>query len=204
MPLKTKAIDGFAYRRSLSPSAEGLTDEALIHLVAEDSPAAMEELSVRYRTRVERLGMQLLGDEGLAEELAQETFVRLWRRASTFSVERGTAATFLFTIARRIAIDLWRRPSSRPFNEPTATAQSAAAVDQIAPLVTGLAVHQALGTLSPSHREVLELGFFRHCTQAEIADRLNLPLGTVKSRTYHALRALKVVLADRNTQPKSS
>jgi RNA polymerase sigma-70 factor (ECF subfamily) len=154
------------------------------------------ELRIRYGARVEALGFRLLGDRGLAEELAQETFVRLWRRAAAFDAERGSVATFLFTIARRTAVDLWRRPSSRPVDDPVVAAVPPPPPDEIAPLLTGLTVRSALATLSDDHRIVIELGYFRQLSQPEIADRLGIPLGTVKSRTFHALRALKVALAE--------
>src|ERR1700730_15805289 len=78
---------------------------------AGDRGEPLRELYRRYASRIFGLGVQLLGDNGLAEELVQETFVRLWRNADRFDRERGSAATFIFTIARRLAIDLLSRPS---------------------------------------------------------------------------------------------
>jgi RNA polymerase sigma-70 factor (ECF subfamily) len=140
------------------------------------------------------LGVQLLGDRGLAEELVQETFVRLWRSAGQFDPERGSAATFIFTIARRLAIDLWRRPSSRlvppqPAPEPSE--------DQVDRLLVGLEVRDALDSLSEAHRQVLELSYRHQLKQTEIAERLGVPLGTVKTRSYHALRSLRAELEQR-------
>src|SRR5438105_460450 len=100
--------------------ALGTGDEAalLARVAAGERGAPLSELYTRYEGRLYGLGLRLLGDEGLAEELVQETFVRLWRRADRFDADRGSVAAFIFTIARRIAIDLWRRPSSRPLAPP--------------------------------------------------------------------------------------
>lgn len=189
-------VDLRSWRRRRPTPVTELADEALLAATAGGSHEAFGELSLRYRPRVEGLGLRLLGDRGLAEELAQETFTRLWRRAAAFDPERGSAPTFVFTVARRVAVDLWRRPSSRPLDDPAVAAPPPAPPDEIAPLVTGLAVRQALATLSDAHRQIVELGYFRQLSQGEIAERLGLPLGTVKSRTYHALRALRVALTD--------
>jgi RNA polymerase sigma-70 factor (ECF subfamily) len=189
-------IDLTARRRRRAAPISELSDESLVGLIAQGSGDAVTEISTRYRGRVENLGVQLLGDRGLAEEMTQETFTRLWRRATAYDAERGSVPTFLFTIARRVAVDIWRRPSSRPITDANVTLASAGHSDEITPLLTGLTVKQALRTLSQAHQQILELGYFRQLSQSEIADRLDLPLGTVKTRTYHALRALKQALAD--------
>lgn len=176
----------------------GVVDDAdlLAQVAAGDRQAALSELYRRYERRLYGLGLKLLGDRSLAEELVQETFVRLWRNAAQFDPARGTVATFVFTIARRLAIDLWRRPSSRPFlPEPQDEASSG---DPVERALVGLTVRDALDALSPEHRQVLELSYRRDLTQRDIADRLGVPLGTVKTRTFYALRALKQALEVRD------
>jgi RNA polymerase sigma-70 factor, ECF subfamily len=172
-------------------------DEAtLVQRVADGNRAgALDELYRRYEGRLYGLGIRLLGDPGLAEELVQETFVRLWRRAAAFDPDRGTAAAFITTIARRIAIDLWRRPSSRPF-APDAS-EGLGDGDAVDRILIELTVRDALDSLSPAHREVLELAYSSDLRQREIAEALDIPLGTVKTRTYYALRALKLALEER-------
>jgi RNA polymerase sigma-70 factor, ECF subfamily len=182
-------------RRRATPIGE-VSDEGLIEMVTRAEPHALDELSTRYRNRVEHLGVRLLGDHGLAEELTQDTFTRLWRRASAYDPERGSVSSFVFTIARRVAVDLWRRPSSRPIDDHAIAKPLPPPSDEIAPLLTGLTVRHALASLSGAHREVIELAYFRQLTQSEIADRLDLPIGTVKTRTCHALRSLKSALGD--------
>lgn len=176
-------------------------EAALVAAVAAgDRREALSELYGRYERRLYGLGCRLLGDTSLAEELVQETFVRLWRKASQFDPERGSVSTFVFTIARRIAVDLWRRPSSRPFEPEAEEGHGGAgtvASDPVEGILVGLTVRDALDSLSEAHREVLELGYRHGLKQAEIAARLGVPLGTVKTRTYHALRALKSALEER-------
>jgi RNA polymerase sigma-70 factor (ECF subfamily) len=170
--------------------------ELLAAVAAGDRAAPLKELYHRYEGRLYGLGLRLLGEEGLAEELVQETFLRVWRVADRYDAEKGAPGTFIFTIARRLAIDLWRRPSSRAFAEPPA--EEPASGDAVDHVVTQLTVRDALDSLSPSHREVLELSYGRDLRQADIAERLGIPLGTVKTRTYHALRALKAAIEERS------
>jgi RNA polymerase sigma-70 factor (ECF subfamily) len=121
--------------------------------------------------------------------------VRLWQQARRFDPARGSVGSFLFAIARRLAVDLWRRPSSRPF-EPEPQDQPASS-DPVEHLIQGLTIRDALQTLSPHHRQVLELYLLEDRKQSEIAELLGLPLGTVKTRAYYALRAFKLALQER-------
>lgn len=169
----------------------------MARIAAGDLGEPLEELFRRYAGRLYSLGLTLLGDAGLAEELVQESFIRLWREAPRFDPSRGSVGSFLFGVARRIAVDLWRRPSSRPIvvglpgrRPPTATVLA----DPAPGVVDGVMVRRALESLSPAHRQVIELAYDCGLTQTEIARQVGLPLGTVKTRMYHALRALKLVL----------
>ena len=167
----------------------------LLGVVSGHPPDALDQLYHRYAGRIYGFGVRQLGDRQLAEELVQETFVRLWRTAGTFDPRRGSVTAFVLTMARRIAIDLWRRPSSRPFDpEPPDTA---APGDQVDSMLTAVAVNEAMAALSPQHREVLELSYRGDLRQADIAQLLGIPVGTVKTRSYYALRALKLALQER-------
>jgi RNA polymerase sigma-70 factor, ECF subfamily len=182
-----------------SAAAAALVEEEaalLAQVAAGDRGAPLEELYRRYEVRLYALGLRLLGDQGLAEELVQETFVRLWQQARRFDPARGSVGTFLFTIARRIAVDLWRRPSSRPF-EPEPTQDQPASGDPVGEVIEGLTIRDALQALTPPHRQVLELYYLEDRKQTEIAELLGLPVGTVKTRTYYALRAFKLALQER-------
>jgi RNA polymerase sigma-70 factor, ECF subfamily len=154
------------------------------------------ELYRRYGGRLYRFGVQLLGDTGLAEELVQECFIRLWRTAGRFDLSRGPVAAYLFVIARSIGADLRKRPSSRPL-EPVDEAQVPPQPDSADRIVETLMVRDALDSLSPAHREVLMLVHAEGLTQSQIAERLGLPIGTVKTRMFHGLRALRTALNQR-------
>jgi RNA polymerase sigma-70 factor (ECF subfamily) len=171
------------------------TDDAelLIAVGGGDQGEPLRELYRRYVGRIYGLGVHLLDDRGLAEELVQETFVRLWRNAGRFDPGRGSAGAFIFTIARRLAIDLWRRPSSRPAKPDPSIPDD----DNVDRLLLRLGVRDALDSLSDAHRTVLELSYRDQLKQTEIANRLGIPLGTVKTRSYHAMRALRAALEQR-------
>ena len=155
-----------------------------------DEPLA--ELYRIYGRRIYGLGLRLLGDRGLAEELVQETFLRLWRSSESFDPRRGTARAFVFTLARRAGVDLLRRRSSRSTPAiPLEDLDTTRGDDAFDELVLSLDVRDVLDRLSPKHREVLELHYFGDMTQVQIAARLEIPLGTVKTRTFHALRAFR-------------
>jgi RNA polymerase sigma-70 factor (ECF subfamily) len=167
-------------------------EDALLAEVGRRDERALERFYDAYERRLYAFGLRLLGDPGLAEELVQETFMRIWREAAKFDPSKGNANTFLFTIARRLAIDLHRRPSSRPLplEQEATTRDHADRVD------TKVTVRNAMSALSEAHREVLELLHGQQMTQTEAAAVLGVPLGTVKTRAMYALRALKKGLSD--------
>jgi RNA polymerase sigma-70 factor, ECF subfamily len=176
-------------------AADAADAELLALIAACDSGAPLRRLYGRYERRLYGFGLRLLGEPGLAEELVQETWVRLWQSAPRFDPQRGTVRAFLFTIARRVAADLWRRPSSRSLGAEREDAASVeAAADDVLLAVT---VRDAMESLSPAHREVLELVYDEDLKLADIADRLGVPLGTVKTRAHHALRGLRRALEER-------
>ncbi len=165
-------------------------EDRLLQAVAAGNDGAVEELYDAFAKRLYGFGMRLLSDPGLAEELVQETFVRIWREARRFDVRKGNARTFIFTVARRIAIDLHRRPSSRPLQ----LEREDPARDRSEEVATSVDVERAMSTLSVAHRQILELLHFQQLTQSEAAKALDLPLGTVKTRAFHAVRALRTAL----------
>lgn len=163
----------------------------LARLAAGEREAAMAELYERYGRRVYALGLRLLSDRSQAEELVQETFVRLWRSADRYDAAQGSVRAWVWTLARRAAADMQRRAATRPRLAAAGAGREPVAADEVDRTLLGLDVREALEGLSANHREVLGLGYDEGLTQSEIAARLDIPLGTVKTRTYHALRALK-------------
>jgi RNA polymerase sigma-70 factor (ECF subfamily) len=182
--------------RSAAPvSVAGEEAELLAQVAAGHRGAPLEELYDRYARRLYALGLHWLDNQSLAEELVQETFVRLWQQAGRFDPERGSVGTFIFAIARRFAIDVRRRQSVRPA-EVELSADQAASSDPVEALLDSLTIRDALQLLRPNHRQVLELYLVEGRKQAEIAKDLGLPIGTVKTRTYHAVRAFRLALEE--------
>lgn len=162
-------------------------------IAAGDRETPLIALYDRYASSVYRLGIRMLGDQGRAEELVQETFVRLWQSAGRFDPALSSARSFLFVLAHRAAVDLRRRMAARPALAAVQPdrIEDAGVGDETERMLAGVEVREALESLSPKHREVLELGYDHDLSQRQIAERLQVPLGTVKTRTYHALRALR-------------
>jgi RNA polymerase sigma-70 factor (ECF subfamily) len=170
--------------------------ELVAQVATGDIGAPVAELYRRYSDRLYRFGVQALGNPGLAEEMVQECFVRLWRTAGRFDADRGSVAAYLFVIARSVASNVRRRPSSRPL-VPVEEVQLPPQADSVDRILESIIVHEGLDALSPAHREVLQLVHEEGLTQLQIAERLGLPLGTVKTRLFHGLRALRAALIER-------
>ncbi|MFD3518515.1 sigma-70 family RNA polymerase sigma factor [Streptomyces sp. NPDC058657] len=135
------------------------------------------------------------GDRQRAEDLVQETLVRAWQHPEALTSDHDSMRPWLFTVGRRLAIDARRARKARP-NEVGAEvlAQSAAPDDLAERSATELDVREAVRALRTEHREVLVQVYFRGRSVAEASTELGIPEGTVKSRTYYALRALRGVL----------
>jgi RNA polymerase sigma-70 factor, ECF subfamily len=164
-------------------------------IAAGDHGAPVEQLYHRYGKRLFRFGVQQLGNEGLAQELVQETFVRLWRGASRFDAERSSVGTYLYVIARSVAADIRKRPSSRPLM-PVEDADIPPIPDTVDQIVNGMALREALDSLTREQAEVIRLSQ-EGLSQSQIAERVGIPLGTVKTRSHHGMRALRTALIER-------
>jgi RNA polymerase sigma-70 factor, ECF subfamily len=180
--------------------------ELVARIARGDLDQPLAELVERYQRPLFGYGLKVLGDPWLAEELVHECFIRLWRTAGRFDPNRATVGAYLFMVARTMAIDVYRRSAAqnapggrrRVDVEPEQLAEQVPIDDDSARLVERMAMRDALNSLSPAHREVLLLAHYDGLTQAEIADRLGIPLGTVKTRMFHGLRALRSVLDRRD------
>jgi RNA polymerase sigma-70 factor, ECF subfamily len=169
-------------------------DERLLERIADGDHDAFEILYRRYARPVLALAQRRLGDAGRAEEALQEAFVSVWRSASTFRPERGTATTWLYTVARNAIADRGRRRQEPPA-EPSDQPSMEAGPDERAEREwLRWRVHSALERLSESERELIVLAYWGGLSQSEIADRLDAPLGTVKTRTRTALSRLATLL----------
>lgn len=182
------------------PDPEALEDVELLSRVRRADEAALAALYRRYATACYRLAYRILDDEQLAQDVVQQVFLALWQDRS-YDPLRGSLGTWLLSIAHHKSVDLLRRERGRRARlgndqELVELAVSdAAVVDQAWESLRAARTRAALRQLSPEHREVLLLAYYGGYTQREIAEMTGLPIGTVKSRTVHAMRRLRELLA---------
>jgi RNA polymerase sigma-70 factor, ECF subfamily len=169
---------------------KNVEDEDLVRRVGGGDERALSELYDRYSRPVYATGVRLLGDASLAEELVQDAFTNVWRRAKTFESERASFSTWLYRIARNRAVDLDRKRRVRPVSVGEDPLRAVAGGPEPEAGVDGWDVARALSRIPDEHREVLTLAYFEGLTQREISRRTGVPLGTIKSRTTAALKRL--------------
>jgi RNA polymerase sigma-70 factor (ECF subfamily) len=176
-----------------------LSPERLIDMIAtrSDRPA-FTALFMRFAPRVKAYLMQRGLDAAVAEELAQEVLLIVWRKAAQFDPARASAATWIFTIARNLRIDAARRtqfalPPPDPVDDPPATPTADAI---LAAEDRGTRVRAALAALPAEQADVVRLAFFDDRPHADIERVLGIPLGTVKSRLRLAMSRLRLLLKD--------
>jgi RNA polymerase sigma-70 factor, ECF subfamily len=175
----------------------GVADEVLVGRVARSGDErAMSELYDRYAGLIYGAGVRYLGDQVLAEDLVQDVFTAVWRNASGFDPSRASFATWVYRITRNRATDLIRRRRARIRTVGDDTPFEPGEEDSTAELSRSFDLASALSRLSPAHREVLTLAYFDGLSQSEISRRTDTPLGTVKSRTTAALRALRESMSE--------
>jgi RNA polymerase sigma-70 factor (ECF subfamily) len=175
-----------------------LSDEGLLSLIASSDEEALAELYDRFGGVAYGVALRILRDEALAQDAVQEAFLAVWRTADRFLAERARASTWVLTIVHRRAVDLVRREDRRR-GEPLESAPEPAAaetVEETAELgFQRRVVQEALRRLPPEQRQALELGYYGGLTQSELAERLDAPIGTIKSRMFTGLARLRELLA---------
>ena len=177
-----------------------LSDEALIALLTRRDDQALAELYDRYSRAAYSLALRVLRDPAVAEDAVQDAFLTLWRTANQFLPGRGKPSTWILTLTHRRAVDIVRREQHRK-TEPLETVKPPEHTDRDTHEQATLrerrrTIQQALRKLPDPEREALELAYYAGFTQTELADRLALPLGTIKSRMYNGLRRLRDTLTD--------
>jgi RNA polymerase sigma-70 factor (ECF subfamily) len=175
-------------------------DRRLLDRMVQGDGDALAELYDRYARPVYSLALRILRDAGDAEDIVQEVFAQLWRHASRYTATRGVVAAWLLTVARSRAIDRLRARRARPEAAPDDAAASRV-IDASPPIDHQLlsaeqiaGVRAALDDLPVLQRVAVELAYFDGLTHAEIADRLEQPLGTVKTRIRLAMAKLRETL----------
>jgi RNA polymerase sigma-70 factor (ECF subfamily) len=170
------------------------SDEKLVDRISMGDDRALSELYDRYSRPVYTMGVRLLGDTQLAEELVQDAFTSVWRKATSFDPDRASFATWLYRVARNRAVDLNRRRRARPESVGEDPLRGVSGGPEPEADVDGWDMARALSSLPSEHREVLTMAYFEGLSQREISQRIDLPLGTVKSRTTAALKRLRRAL----------
>jgi RNA polymerase sigma-70 factor (ECF subfamily) len=167
-----------------------LSDGDLIRRIARRDANAFEALYRRYARPVFGLALRRLGDRMSAEDAVQETFAAIWRSARTYRPDRGAGAPWLYAVARNAIVDRSRGRSEPPGEGPELPSDEPTPAERAEASYTSWRVHRALETLPDSEREVIELAYYGGLSQSEVADFLNIPLGTVKTRTRSGLGRL--------------
>ena len=181
-------------------ACRGSMSELLTQIATDRSDEAFRRLYQEFGPRIRSYMLRQGADPDLADELTQETLVTVWRKASLYTADKGSASTWMFTIARNLRIDRIRR--QRPWQELTEEhAQTLPADDVLADEAVDLRQRQVrvqavLKELPPDQVEVVTLAFVEGLAHSQIAERLGLPLGTVKSRIRLAYNKLRSALEE--------
>ena len=174
------------------------SDDELIAAIRQRDSRAMEALYERHRVLVYSLALRVLGTPADAEDVVQEAFVNVWRSAHTFHGDRSSGRSWLLSIVHHRAIDKLRgrrtRPQSVELEAGMETTDRADVWRDVSARLTGQTVRNALAELPAEQRETVELAYFQGYSQSQIAERMNVPLGTVKGRMRIALHKLKSLL----------
>ena len=191
----------------MTQRADEPSDEQLMtNLDGPGVEAALSKLYDRYSRTVFGVGLKILGDRSMAEELVQEVFLKVWRSSATFDSARGSFSTWLYRVTRSVALDLYRKRARRvrtlSDGDPhlgSASDPSAGPQEVVDESWLSWRVSKALEILDAPHREVIDLAYFGGLSQREISERTGVPLGTVKTRTASAYKSLRKELAVQDT-----
>lgn len=182
----------------LTAATPDVDAEALVERVAQGDRAALLALFDRAGSLLLAVAARVTGDRAEAEDVVQETLLRVWHEAPRFDRARGSASTWLVTLARNRAIDRVRARRRRGHYEESVeppAAPSATPEGAVFEAHRAAAVRCALAALKPEVRAVLELSYFSGLSHSEISERTGQPLGTVKTRIAQGVRALRDALA---------
>jgi RNA polymerase sigma-70 factor, ECF subfamily len=189
-------------RLAMAPSAPKAVpaarceDSELLTRVAAGDREAFEELYSRYSRAVLGMALRRLRDRGRAEDAVQETFASVWRAAKSYRPERGPGAPWLYAVARNAIADRGRARNEPPAEAPDEPSAEPGPGERAEQAWVSFRVHRALESLVQNERELIELAYWGGLSQSEIADKLEIPLGTVKTRTRAALARLADVLEE--------
>ena len=186
----------------MQPELAQLTDTQILQAVAGGDEQALGQIYDRYRVILFGLLVRILSSREEAEDVLQDVFLQVWRRAGDFDENRGRPFTWLVTLARSRAIDRLR---SRAARDRLATASTQDAVEEVSDAASDAfrseqrtLVSNALAQLPEEQKKPLMLAYFEGMTQSEIAEKLGAPLGTVKTRMRSGMNRLRELLAGKH------
>jgi RNA polymerase sigma-70 factor (ECF subfamily) len=190
LPASLRADGRVSARPAIDPS-----DADLLQRIARGDRGAFELLYSRYARAVLSLALRLLRDRGRAEDATQETFAAVWRSARSYKPERGPGAPWLFAVARNAIVDRARARADIPVEHgEDAPSPERGPAERAEQSWLSWRVHRAIAELPERERVALELAYWSGLSQSEIAEHLDVPLGTVKTRTRAALARLAQML----------
>lgn len=170
-------------------------DSGLLLRLQRREPEALGELYDRYGRLVYSLILRVVRDTGTAEDLVQETFIRVWNRAHSFDAQKGSIAPWLFAVARNRAIDYLRSAQARhdpaELNQMDHPSLYSEMESELFSRDSARRIQNAMRKLPEMHRQVIELAYFEGLSQSEMAEALGQPLGTIKTWVRAALRSLR-------------
>jgi RNA polymerase sigma-70 factor, ECF subfamily len=172
------------------PQAPAPSDGELLQRIAKQDREAFDMLYERYLRPFYGLALRRLADRTQAEDAVQETFAAVWRSAQSYRPERGPGGPWLYAVARNAIVDRTRQRSEPPMEVPDRPTDAPGPADEAEQSWLSFRVHTAVQALPEHERTLLELAYWGGLSQSEIAEFLNIPLGTVKTRTRSALGRL--------------
>lgn len=178
------------------------SDDALMRSFARRDPSAAEELYERFARRIYGLGKVMLGEDQAAQDLVQDTFVKMWRSIDRFDPNRGRLDTWVLMMARSLALDSLRRRvvesrSVEALGHPVEASGEAGPEEMAVEADLGARARAAMSSLPPAQRAALELAYFGGKTSAEVAEMEGIPVGTAKTRIRAGLLRLRDSLEER-------
>jgi RNA polymerase sigma-70 factor, ECF subfamily len=191
---------GSALRGSITSGPDADSDDALLEAIRGRDEAAIAALYDRYGRLAFGLAYRVVGERNAAEDVVQEAFLSIWRRAASFETTRGSVRTWVLSIVHHRAIDRLRGTAGRTRQDTTIDDfERVLAVDdpwrEVSQVIQRETLQKAIATLPDAQRQAVELAYFEGFTQQEIAAKMDVPVGTVKGRLRLAMQRLRSLLA---------
>jgi RNA polymerase sigma-70 factor (ECF subfamily) len=204
--IAARVADALQALRGREISTDDASDEALVARVAQNDRRALQLLFGRHRQRVYRFALRLVGNAATAEDIVNEVFLELWRRAASFE-RRAQLSTWLLAITRNKALSALRVRVDQPLDEAMAEAMPDPRInaeDSLQASERNALVRRCLECLSPAHREIIDLVYYHEKSVDEVAAIVGVPAATVKTRMFYARKRLSQLVKDAGITPPRS